>query len=156
MQIILVRHGQAESLNSTDAARALTSEGEFQAQQTAAWLVNQGYQIDALIVSPYIRAQQTAFHIAQAFDLPMTICEKITPDDDPIKAFEWLDELSLPDSAVVAVVCHMPIVARLAALLTGESVHHVSGFHLAEAQVFDLSVFALGMATLSTRFIPSY
>lgn len=154
MQIILIRHGQAASLKTTDAARALTSEGEFQAQQTAAWLVNQGYQLDALIVSPYVRAQQTAYHIAQAFDLPMTICDKITPDDDPKQAFEWLDELSLPDSAVIAVVCHMPIVAKLAALLTGEPVHHVSGFNLAEAQVVDLPMFASGMATVSAQFIP--
>lgn len=154
MQIILIRHGQAESLKTTDAARALTSEGEFQAQQTAAWLVNHDYQLDALIVSPYIRAQQTAYHIAQAFDLPMTICDKITPEDEPKQAFEWLDDLSLPDSAIIAVVCHMPIVAGLAALLTGESVHQVSGFQLAEAQVFELEVFALGLAKRSAKFIP--
>lgn len=154
MQIILIRHGQAEYLKTTDAARALTSEGEFQAQQTAAWLVNQGYQLDALIVSPYVRAQQTAYHIAQTFDVPMTICEKITPDDDPKQAFEWLDDLMLPDSAVVAVVCHMPIVARLASLLTGEPIHLVSGFDLAEAQVFELEVFALGLAKRSAKFIP--
>jgi phosphohistidine phosphatase SixA len=40
MQIILIRHGQAEHQSSTDANRALTAEGESQAQQTAAWLVN--------------------------------------------------------------------------------------------------------------------
>jgi phosphohistidine phosphatase len=152
MQIILIRHGQAESLKTTDEARALTADGEFQAQQTAAWLVNQGYQLDALIVSPYVRAQQTAYHVAQAFDLPMTVCDKITPDDDPKQAFEWLDELSLPDSAVVAVVCHMPIVARLAMLLRGES---VAGFDLAEVQVLDMPMFALGMASVSARFIPN-
>ena len=155
MQIILIRHGQAESLKTTDAARALTSEGEFQAQQTAAWLVNQGYQLDALIVSPYVRAQQTAYHIAQTFDVPMTICEKITPDDDPKQAFEWLDDLMLPDSAVVAVVCHMPIVARLASLLTGEPIHLISGFDLAEAQVLDMPIFGLGMAKVLAKFIPN-
>ena len=155
MQIILIRHGQAEFLKTTDAARALTSEGEFQAQQTAAWLVNQGYQLDALIVSPYMRAQQTAYHIAQTFDVPMTICEKITPDDDPKQAFELLDDLMLPDSAVVVVVCHMPIVARLASLLTGEPIHLVSGFDLAEAQVLDMPIFGLGMAKVLAKFIPN-
>ena len=130
MQIILIRHGQAESLKTTDEARALTSDGEFQ-------------------------AQQTAYHIAQTFDVPMTICDKITPDDDPKQAFEWLDDLMLPDSAVVAVVCHMPIVARLASLLTGEPIHLVSGFDLAEAQVLDMPIFGLGMAKVLAKFIPN-
>ena len=44
--------------------------------------------------------------------------------------------------------------AGLAALLTGESVHQVSGFQLAEAQVFELEVFALGLAKRSAKFIP--
>ncbi len=35
MQIILIRHGQAEHQSSTDAKRALTALGEAQAQQTA-------------------------------------------------------------------------------------------------------------------------
>ena len=63
MQVILIRHGQAEHQSSTDASRSLTAHGEAQAQQTAAWLVNHGYQLDGLFVSPYVRAQQTAVHI---------------------------------------------------------------------------------------------
>ena len=69
MQIILIRHGQAEHQSSTDAKRALTALGESQAQQTAAWLVNHDFQLDGLFVSPYLRAQQTAVHISQALDI---------------------------------------------------------------------------------------
>ena len=36
MQIILIRHGKAEHQTTTDANRSLTTEGESQAQQTAA------------------------------------------------------------------------------------------------------------------------
>lgn len=155
MQIILMRHGQAQSFQRDDASRALTAEGELQAQQSAAWLANHGYQLDALFVSPYKRAQQTAYFIAQTFDLPMTNCDCITPDDDALAAFDWLDELMLPQSATVAMVCHMPIVARLAALLTGESVQHSTAFNVAEVQVIELDVLALGVGKVTARFVPS-
>ena len=152
MNIILIRHGQAESFASDDASRMLTTQGEHQAQQTAAWLLNQGYQLDALIVSPYKRAQQTAYHVAQVFDIPMTTCDQITPDNSPQAAFEWLDELLLPESATIAVVCHMPIVARLVMLLTGES---SAGFSVAEAQVIEMPMFTTGLGKVIARFVPT-
>lgn len=152
MNIILIRHGQAESFASDDASRMLTTQGEHQAQQTAAWLLNQGYQLDALIVSPYKRAQQTAYHVAQVFDIPMTTCDQITPDNSPQAAFEWLDELLLPESATIAVVCHMPIVASLVMLLTGES---SAGFSVAEAQVIEMPMFTTGLGKVIARFVPT-
>ena len=152
MNIILIRHGQAESFASDDASRMLTTQGEHQAQQTAAWLLNQGYQLDALIVSPYKRAQQTAYHVAQVFDIPMTTCDQITPDNSAQAAFEWLDELLLPESATIAVVCHMPIVASLVMLLTGES---SAGFSVAEAQVIEMPMFTTGLGKVIARFVPT-
>lgn len=155
VNIILIRHGQAEAFSSSDANRALTPLGEQQAQKTAAWLLSQDYQLDALLVSPYVRAQQTAYYIAQLFDVPITSCDCITPDDSAQVAFEWLDALLLPESATIAVVCHMPIVARLAALFTGEPLQQVAGFNVAEAQVIELPVFALGLGNVVSRFVPS-
>ncbi|MCC6373259.1 MAG: phosphohistidine phosphatase SixA [Moraxellaceae bacterium] len=152
MNIILIRHGQAESFASDDASRMLTTQGEHQAQQTAAWLLNQGYQLDALIVSPYKRAQQTAYHVAQVFDIPITSCDQITPDNSAQAAFEWLDELLLPESATIAVVCHMPIVASLVMLLTGES---SAGFSVAEAQVIEMPMFTTGLGKVIARFVPT-
>lgn len=151
MKIILIRHGHAESFSHSDASRMLTQQGEQQAQQTAAWLLNQGYQLDALMVSPYKRAQQTANAIAQIFDVPITTCDKITPEDSPQAAFEWLDSLLLPQSATIAVVCHMPIVASLATLLTGEP---CAGFYVAEAQVIQMPLFAQNLGKIVARFVP--
>ena len=151
MNVILIRHGQAQAQSTSDANRVLTAIGEQQAQKTAAWLANQGYQVDALFVSPYIRAQQTAAYVAQIFDVPITTCDCIMPDDSAQAAFEWFDELNLPASATIAIVCHMPIVARLAALLTGESAY---AFDVAEAQVIELPMFALGMGKIANRFVP--
>ena len=151
MNIVLIRHGQAQAQSTSDASRALTALGAQQAQKTAAWFANQDYQVDALFVSPYVRAQQTASYVAQIFDVPLTTCDCITPDDSAQTAFEWFDELNLPASATIAIVCHMPIVARLAALLTGESAY---AFEVAEAQVIELPMFALGMGKIANRFVP--
>ncbi|MCB1659947.1 MAG: histidine phosphatase family protein, partial [Pseudomonadales bacterium] len=52
MNVIVIRHGQAQAQSTSDANRTLTAVGEQQAQKTAAWLANQGYQVDALFVSP--------------------------------------------------------------------------------------------------------
>ena len=82
----------------------------------------------------------------------MILCDKITPDDSPMRAFEYLDSLSLTDDCVVVMVCHMPIVAKLAALLTGESVF---AFDLAEAQLIEMPMFALGMGRIVARFMPN-
>lgn len=151
MNVILIRHGQAQAQSTSDVNRELTALGSQQAQKTAAWLVNQDYQVDALFVSPYVRAQQTAAYVAQIFDVPLTICDCITPDDSAQAAFEWFDELNLPESATIAIVCHMPIVARLAALLTDEP---ACAFDVAEAQVIALPMFALGMGKIVNRFVP--
>ncbi|PTQ90302.1 phosphohistidine phosphatase SixA [Agitococcus lubricus] len=154
MQIILIRHGQAESQKTTDAARQLTAIGEWQAQQTAAWLLNHGYQLDGLFASPYVRAQQTAYHIGQALDMHMSTTDLITPDSDPTQAIAWLDSLELPETASIALVCHMPIVGRLASYFLAGTTRHDLPFYLAEAKVIELPVLAAGLGKTVTQFVP--
>lgn len=154
MQIILIRHGKAEHQTTTDANRSLTAEGESQAQQTAAWLVNHGYQLDALFVSPYVRAQQTAVHLSQSLDVPITTSELIKPDSELLATVKWLEQLDLPEDAVIALVCHMPIVGRLASFLIDGDVNQGQAFHLAQAKVIELSVLAAGLGQQVADFIP--
>lgn len=154
MQIILIRHGQAETLKTTDAERALTPVGEWQAQQTAAWLVNHGYQLDGLFASPYKRAQQTALFLAEAMDVHLTTCEHLTPDSDPLAAINWLEQLELPETSVIALVCHMPIVGRLTSFLLTGSARHDVGFYLAEAKIIDSEALAPGLGKTVAQFVP--
>ncbi|MEZ5673574.1 MAG: phosphohistidine phosphatase SixA [Thiotrichaceae bacterium] len=71
MQLLLIRHGIAEDLtpahHKSDAERALTSEGQAKMQKASKGLVQQIENINYLITSPYVRAQQTADIIATAF-----------------------------------------------------------------------------------------
>jgi len=154
MQIILIRHGQAERQLTTDAERALTPHGEWQAQQTAAWLANHDYQLDGLFSSPYVRAQQTANYIAEALDIHITLCDDIKPDGDPLATLRWLEQLELPDTATVALVCHMPIVGRLASFFVDGDSSYGTGFNLAEAKVISMPLFAAGLGKAIASFLP--
>lgn len=154
MQIILIRHGQAEALKTTDAERALTSAGEWQAQQTAAWLANHDYQLDGLFASPYKRAQQTAAYVGEALEVHLTTCKLLTPDSDPVALVNWLDQLDLPESSVIALVCHMPIVGRLASYFLTGSAKHDLGFYLAEAKIIDSAMLAPGLGKTIAQFVP--
>lgn len=72
MQLLLIRHGIAEDFTLThshqsDAERALTSEGKAKMQKVAKGLAQQIENINYLIASPYVRAQQTADILATSF-----------------------------------------------------------------------------------------
>lgn len=81
-RLILVRHGQTEH---TAAQRisgagfrpepALDEAGWAQARAAADRLARSGAQIDELVVSPLLRARQTAQAIVDRFDLPVTVQE---------------------------------------------------------------------------------
>lgn len=151
MQLILVRHGDAGAYTLPDWARNLSELGQSQAKQTAQWLTQ--FRIGQVISSPYNRAKQTAQILT---DLPLCICDAITPDDDAkagLLAMDALiDETRLHNNAAVLVVCHMNIIAKMADILTEEG---VLGFGLAEARVFDLPAIGAGQAVCVQRFIPT-
>lgn len=148
MKVILMRHGEAEEGVFPDSARPLTDFGSKQAQQTADYIATH-YQPDALVVSPFKRAQQTMAQLAKHYSHVKVITQdNITPSDDPKAAFDKLADI---DAECLLVVCHMSIVAKLASLLTGDS---FEGFSLAEARVFELEFLMTGMAKEIDRFVP--
>ena len=150
MKIILMRHGQAESYANadTDSARQLTAVGQAQALETAQYLATH-YQADTLVVSPYVRAQQTAAQVNSCFaQLTPITQDNITPEDDARDALRTLGE---HDGECIIVVCHMAIVAHIAGLLTGD---YPESFALAEARVFETDFVMMGMATETDRFVP--
>ena len=67
MKLYLSRHGQAVSQAATDALRPLTEAGRAALLSHWQSLQGRGVQINGLIVSPYLRAQQTADCIAQVY-----------------------------------------------------------------------------------------
>ena len=110
MDLILWRHADADE-GEPDMERGLTKRGEKQARQMAAWLELRLPARTEGLVSPALRAQQTA----AALDKPFKTVRKLAPDTgvaDLIGATGWPDK-----RGAVLVVGHQPTLGRMAALL---------------------------------------
>lgn len=148
MKVILMRHGQAEYQTANDSERQLTDFGKQQAVETAEYLLAR-YEPDAFVVSPYDRAQQTleAFQALRP-NVPVQIVDTITPDDDAMTGLRSLLDIK---GQCVLVVCHMPIVAKMAGLLTAD---YPESYSLAEARVFESEFIAPDMGDEIERYVP--
>lgn len=83
MQVILIRHAQAED-TWPDPERRLTSKGRFMADRLGQWLAGQGITGWQLVNSPYLRAVETADAIAR-HTAPQSreTFDAMTPEDAP-------------------------------------------------------------------------
>lgn len=162
MKLIFIRHGQATAYCADDAGRDLTEFGQAQVSQTATHLTER-YSLDMIIASPFNRANQTAKILQNTANNkgqnPMFITlDSITPNDDPVAGvadIEWIiaSHYGHEHDKTIAVVCHMPIVARMVAYLDVGSLPSLI-FDLAEYRVMTADVIAQGLARQSERFTP--
>lgn len=148
MKVILMRHGQASYESEHDSERQLTEFGEQQAAETAEYLLKK-YSPDVFVVSPYDRAQQTlAAFTKQKPDVPVIVRDTITPDDNAMTGLKSLIDI---EGECVLVVCHMPIVAKMAGLLCAQD---PESYALAEARVFEAELIAPDMGDEVERYVP--
>ena len=114
MKLWVLRHGEAEPRANSDAERRLTAHGREQVLRSAARLL--GEPLQAIIASPYVRAQQTAALVHGALGLvePVHTVPWLTPDNDPRQVIAELDRLGLEH---VLLVSHQPLVGALVGLL---------------------------------------
>ena len=110
MKVWVLRHGEAEPHAARDDQRNLTAHGREQVLRSAAHLL--GQPLDAILASPYVRAQQTAelVHGALAFAESVRTVPWLTPDMDAMKVAGKLDALGLQN---VLLVSHQPLVGAL-------------------------------------------
>ncbi|WP_404390663.1 phosphohistidine phosphatase SixA [Pseudoalteromonas phenolica] len=113
--ILIMRHGEAVPMQADDAARELTPRGISQANEMALWL-KAHFQPQAILVSPFIRAQQTAEQVKKHNQVSyFEVCNDIVPSGDARFAIDYLETLmSLnPELDTWLLVAHMPIVSYL-------------------------------------------
>ena len=82
MELILIRHGLPEHVETDDGAPAdppLSATGHDQAQKVAAWLEN--YKIDRLYSSPMQRAYQTAEPLSALKNLEIEVRDGVAEYD---------------------------------------------------------------------------
>lgn len=114
MDLILWRHAEAED-GAPDAKRKLTARGRKQAKQVARWLKQRLPAEARILVSPAVRAVQTAAALEQP-------CEEIAKLGIGASASSLLGTVAWPRAGgTVVVVGHQPTLGRVAAqLLTGD------------------------------------
>lgn len=115
MDLILWRHAEAQD-GLPDASRALTEKGHKQAKQMAEWLNARLPKQTRLLVSPAVRAQETAAALSQDGETSKDVGLGATP-------FTILTAAGWPDAqGAVIVVGHQPTLGQLAAyLICGET-----------------------------------
>lgn len=137
MKLLLMRHGEAEPSARTDAERSLTLFGQDQVSAVARRLSDMNLRVEASMVSPYLRARQTAaimsgannndLSSARSVDMSSTMSEAwpeqvsdaITPDQSPERASGAI-AACFENIGVGLVVMHQPIISRLVYYLTGQ------------------------------------
>ncbi len=84
----------------------------------AAWLHSQSIAIDKVLVSPYVRAQQTLQVVAEQLSLPQSEClSELTPGGDAGQVRDYLYALAQQGVQGVLLISHLPLVGYLVAEL---------------------------------------
>ncbi len=114
MLLHILRHAEAEALSPSglDADRALTDAGTKRMKAVARAIARMEPELDAVFVSPLLRARQTAEPVAAAchFREELQVTESLLPGADPK---DLLDELAATEWKSVLVVGHEPNMGRL-------------------------------------------
>lgn len=119
MQIFIMRHGEAALDAASDVARPLTVRGQNESVQMAEWMTTKGYKIDYVLVSPFLRAQQTLQAIKKGLKLPQKIetDEGLIPGGNPDHVAHYLRALGNTGYNNILVVSHLPLVGYVVAEL---------------------------------------
>ena len=117
MKIVVMRHGDAVSGADNDASRALTELGLTQSRAMASWLAPQWSKFVKVLVSPYLRAQQTWQGIAPLLPAhQVEVCDDLVPGGDASRVIDYLLALESECDSLL-LVSHLPLVGHLVAEL---------------------------------------
>jgi phosphohistidine phosphatase len=120
MELYLLRHadaGDPGAWEGSDDRRPLSSKGEKQADRLGRFLAGIGFQADALITSPKLRASQTAKIVAERLGLPVGEDDRLAGEVNIGVLDAVLRDAGDPVRPVV--VGHDPDFTELLAILCG-------------------------------------
>ena len=144
MDLILWRHAEAEE-GGDDAARRLTPKGVKQAARMAAWLDERLPKSALMLVSPAVRAQQTAEALSREARTSAQV-------NTGAQAAEILKASGWPGgNGTVVVIGHQPTIGATAALaVTGKA----AGWRMKKGAIWWLSSGADGKAAVLAVMSP--
>ena len=121
VNLVIMRHGEAEPMSVQDSQRQLTVRGQHDVSQMALWLQHHYAAFDWIWASPYMRTRQTAEIMVakQAGFSQLEIISELVPDGDANIFKRYFDaRLSVKPDARVLLVSHMPLVSFLVEAFT--------------------------------------
>lgn len=123
MQIYIMRHGQAEMMANSDSERALTKLGRRESEVMAKSLVDKNVTFDAVIVSPYLRAQQTWASVRPFFSEISNVqtIKTLTPSGSARKSVNEILALQAAGVKTLLIVSHLPLVGYIVSELAPEA-----------------------------------
>lgn len=115
MQVFIMRHGDAALDAASDSVRPLTVCGCDESRQMATWLKGQKVDIERVLVSPFLRAEQTLEIVGECMNLPkdVDVMPELTPCGDVGMVSAYLQALANEGVATALVVSHLPLVGYL-------------------------------------------
>ncbi|MFU2059255.1 phosphohistidine phosphatase SixA [Avibacterium volantium] len=125
MKIFVMRHGEAQTIAPSDSARPLTENGKQQSYQQGQWLHSINADLDKVLASPYLRAQQTFEQINLAFQNQMQskleTWDAITPYGDAGLVRDYLNVLAEEGVETLLIISHLPLVGDIVRELCGRN-----------------------------------
>ncbi len=123
MQLFIMRHAQASMNADSDFDRVITAHGKQEIVDMAKWLNNTGIKISKLLVSPFVRTQQTANTLTAYLKDPISIIttDLLTPSGNAQNTHDYIDAFySGHNDESLLIISHMPLVSYLVSELTVE------------------------------------
>lgn len=119
MELLIIRHADAEQQATSDFERALTGKGRKQSKKLAEFLARQEVKLDHIVSSPLLRSRQTAGILQETLcpDKEVEVEDALTCGMTPEEAFEVMWRFD--ENACVALVGHEPDLSRLVSNLIG-------------------------------------
>ena len=124
MQVFIMRHGDAALDAASDSVRPLTPCGCDESRLMATWLKGQKVDVERVLVSPFLRAEQTLNMVGECVNLPdnVDVLPELTPCGDIGLVSAYLQALANEGLSSVLVISHLPLVGYLVSeLCPGEA-----------------------------------
>ncbi|RVU37644.1 phosphohistidine phosphatase SixA [Rheinheimera riviphila] len=121
VNLVIMRHGEAEPLSSQDSQRQLTAKGRAEVSQMAQWLSQHYQSLDWVVCSPFVRTRQTAELMLthQNNNTQFEILPELVPEGDCHQVQLYIHaRLEQNPDARFLLVSHMPLVSFLVETFT--------------------------------------
>lgn len=115
MQVLIMRHGDAMSEITNDHKKPLSDLGRYEIQLIASYLNYQNIAIEQVLVSPYLRTQQTFKYLQQSLTLPdqyQTLME-LKPSGNINIICSYLQNIAHQGSKKILIISHLPLITSL-------------------------------------------